>query len=145
MLKKNVILVFISFLLISCVSSKSKNNQNASKLDGTWQLNYIIGAQVGFDALYPKIKPTLVFNVNENQVSGNNGCNSFSGSVAITGNSIDLSKPMAVTKKMCIDGQQGETLFMNTLSKITQYSVSDNGNTLTFISGDIARMRFSKQ
>src|SRR5690606_25014597 len=108
----------------------------------TWVLNYISGPRIAFEGLYPDKKPQLVFTVADKRVSGNTGCNSFSGPLVVDGNKIDFNQPMALTKMACRG--EGETVFLETLKKVNTYSVSD-GNTLTFIMGDIAMMRFSKK
>lgn len=144
MIKNISILVFFSIFLISCNVFKCKKSNEVTQLEGTWELNYISGPKIAFDGLYPNKKPIINFNVKENQVSGNNSCNSFTGKLNVTGNKIDFTQPMAVTKMMCMD-VQGEHLFMGTLPKITSYDITDNGKTLNFISGDIAMMRFTKK
>ncbi|MCR4032477.1 MULTISPECIES: META domain-containing protein [Flavobacterium] len=145
MMKKIITLVFFSFLLFSCNIFKCKKTDAVSKLDGTWELNYITGPRITFDGLYPNKKPTIVFDTKENRVSGNNSCNSYTGKLVVDGNKIDFKQPMAVTKMMCLNGQQGEQTYMEMLQKITSYDITDNGKTLNFISGDIAMMRFTKK
>ena len=144
MIKKISILVFLGTFLLSCNIFKCKKTDSVSKLEGTWELNYITGPRIAFDGLYPNKKPTIKFDLKENQVSGNNSCNSYTGKLKMDGNKIDFTQPMAVTKMMCIDGQ-GEQVYMSTLQKITSYDITDDGKTLNFISGDIAMMRFSKK
>ncbi|WP_166921947.1 META domain-containing protein [Flavobacterium poyangense] len=144
-MKKNVFaLVLLGLMISSCNVFKCKKEDTASKLEGTWELNYITGPRITFDGLYPNKKPTINFNVKEKQVSGNNSCNTFSGKLSIDGNKIDFTQPMASTKMMCANSQ-GEQVFMSTLPKITSYDVTDEGKTLHFISGDIAMMRFTKK
>lgn len=140
-MKKIFILIFITSIVLSC---KSKKTDSDSSLEGTWELNYITGPRIAFNGLYPNKKPTINFNLKENQVSGNNSCNSYTGKLNITGNSIDFTQPMISTKMACMDGQ-GEQVYMNTLSKVTSYEITDNGKTLNFISGGIATMRFTKK
>jgi len=142
MMKKIFTLVFFSSFLISCKCTKTNA---VSKLDGTWELNYISDPQSTFEGLYPNKKPTINFNTKENQVSGNSSCNSYTGKLSVDGNKIDFAQPMAVTKMMCLDGLQGEQTYLSTLQKITSYDVTDDGKTLNFISGDIALMRFTKK
>lgn len=142
MMKKLFILVFCTFLLISC---KGVKTDAVSKLDGTWELNYISGPKITFEGLYPNKKPTIKFNSKENQVSGNSSCNSYSGKLFVDGNIIDFTQPMAVTKMMCLDGLQGEQTYLSTLQKITSYNIVDDGKTLNLISGDIVMMRFTKK
>nr|WP_315223962.1 META domain-containing protein [uncultured Flavobacterium sp.] len=145
MIKKVLLLVFFGVVLASCNVFKCKKNYAAVQLDGSWKLNYISGPRIAFDGLYPNKKPTINFNVKENLVSGNNGCNSYTGKLKVEGNKVNFGdQPMASTKMMCMD-VQGEEVFMSTLQKITSYDISADGKTLTFISGDIAMMRFEKK
>lgn len=142
MLKNFFILVILSFCLFSC---KCQQTVSTGNLEGSWQLNYISGPRIAFNGLYPNKIPTINFDLKESRVSGNNSCNSFNGKLITTGNKIDFTQPLAVTKMMCMNGEgEGEKVFMNTLQKITSYSITDNGKTLNFISGDIAMMRFTK-
>ena len=113
-----------------------------SKLNGTWELNYITGSSIAFDGLYPNKKPTITFDAAKNTLSGNTGCNSFNGPLKVDGNKISFTDPMAMTKMMC--SGDGETVFLQTLQKVNSWTVSD-GNTLNFIMVDIATMRFSKK
>ncbi|OIV39746.1 META domain-containing protein [Flavobacterium johnsoniae] len=145
MMKKILTLVFLSSVLLSCNIFKCKKTDAASKLSGTWELNYITGPRIAFDGLYPNKKPTITFNTKDNQVSGNNSCNTYTGKLVVNGNKIDFTQPMAVTKMMCMDGHQGEQTYMSTLQKITSYDITDDGKTLNLISGDIAMMRFTKK
>ena len=144
MMKNVFTLVLFSFLFISCNVFKCKKKDAISKLEGTWELTYITGPRIAFDGLYPNKKPNINFNTKENVVSGNNSCNSYTGKLIVTENKIDFTQPMISTKMMCLDGQ-GEQVFMNTLSKVTSYTISDDGKTLNFISGDIPTMRFTKK
>ncbi|WP_233622003.1 META domain-containing protein [Flavobacterium agrisoli] len=138
-------LFVVSVVMFSCSATKNNEDKSLSNLEGSWQLNYISGPRIAFDRLYPDAKPTIVFNTKENRVSGNNGCNSYSGSLNVSGNTIDFTQPMVATKKMCLNGQQGEQVYMSTLPKINHYSVSEDGKTLTFLVDDVAMMRFEKQ
>lgn len=142
MMKKIFTLVFFSSFLNSCKCAKT---DAVSKLDGTWELNYISGPRIAFDGLYPNKKPTINFDTKANQVSGNASCNTYSGKLVLDGNKIDFTQPMAVTKMMCLDGLQGEQTYLSTLQKITSYDITDDGKILNFISGDIAMMRFTKK
>ena len=144
MIRNISIFIFLSTMLVSCNVFKGKKSDQVTQLEGSWELNYITGPRITFDGLYPNKKPTINFNLKENRVSGNNSCNSFAGKLSTTGNKIDFTQPMAVTKMMCMNGE-GEQVFMNTLAKITSYDITDDGKTLNFISGDIAMMRFTKK
>ena len=144
-MRKNIFILFVVAIFVSsCNITKSKNEADTSALQGSWELNYISGPRIAFDGLYPNKKPVINFDIAESKVSGNNSCNSFSGKLVAEGNKIDFTQPMMTTKMMCGDGQ-GEQIFMSTLEKINTFSISDDGKTLNFISGDIALMRFTKK
>ena len=136
-------LTVLCLAFISCNSIKKANAKTAS-LDGTWELNYITGPRIAFGGLYPNKKPTIIFDLKENRVSGNASCNSYSGKLNVDGNKISFKDPIAMTKMMCMD-IQGEDVYMSTLEKIDSYSISEDGKTLNFIMGDIAMMRFEKK
>ena len=115
---------------------------NYTKLEGSWELNYISGPRITFEGLYPNRKPEITFETAAKRVSGNNSCNSFNGPLNADDVKISFTEPMAVTKMACPG--DGERVFMETLKTVTSYDVSD-GQTLNFISGDIAVMRFTKK
>ncbi len=113
---------------------------SAPALQGNWELNYISGAKIAFDGLYPAKKPMIRFDA-DNKISGNTGCNQFSGTATVNGNSINFPESMAMTKMFCPG--EGEQVFLQMLKKVNRYSLS--GNTLTFLMDDIAIMRFLKK
>ena len=139
---KNIILFVLILSFVACNNSKkAAKDPDPSQLDGTWVLNYISGPRIAFEGLYPNKKPQLVFTSADKRLSGNTGCNSFSGPLVVDGYKISFDQPLALTKMFCPG--EGETVFLETLKKINTYSVS--GNTLNLIMGDIAMMRFSKK
>ncbi len=131
-------------LLLACHSAKtvSAAAADASKLEGSWELNYILSPGASFDSLYSAKKPVIQFDIANNKVFGNTGCNNFNGPLKIDGNKIDFTQPMAMTWMMCPGN--GENVFIETLKKVNRWALSGD-NMLTFISGDIAVMRFVKK
>ncbi|MBC8112710.1 MAG: META domain-containing protein [Verrucomicrobia bacterium] len=111
------------------------------KLNGTWELNYILGRKIAFEGLYPDKKPIITFDVSNKKISGNTGCNNFNGKLNVVGNKISFAEPMAMTRMICQG--EGEKAFLEVLKSVDSYSVDEN--TLTFIMGDIATMRFVKK
>lgn len=133
-------------LILSCTHEKKtvaskKTVANPTELNGTWELNYISGSNTSFGGLYPGKKPQIVFDVSFSRVSGNTGCNSFSGPVSIDGSKISFNQPLAITKMLCPG--EGEALFLEALKKINLWAVTD-ASTLNLIMGDIALMRFTR-
>lgn len=144
---------YISILALGFMAAcKTPKPVNAEKIDdappsqsleGTWELNYISGPRIAFEGLYPDRKPEITFDMANKRISGHTSCNSFNGPLNVTGNKIDFTQPMAMTKKACMG--DGEPVFLKTLSAVNTYSVTEGGRTLNFISGDIATMRFVKK
>ncbi|MCD2421170.1 META domain-containing protein [Niabella pedocola] len=116
------------------------SGQESSALNGTWELNYISGSRIAFEGLYPRKRPTIVFNLPQTTASGNSSCNRYTLSFSINDHSIRFKDP-ASTKMYC-EGA-GESTFFNTLKTVTKYDIT--GNTLHLIMGDIAVMRFERK
>ena len=114
----------------------------AMLINGEWETNYIMNAPKTLDELYPKSKPTITLNAEDGMVSGNSGCNNFRGTIEVDGNTLSWGE-LASTRKMCPD-MQGEILFLETLKKGKTYSVTENGQTLNLILGDLGIMRLNK-
>ena len=110
-------------------------------LGGTWELDYISGSRIAFGGLYPDRKPVVAFDVENSRISGNTSCNTFNGKLVADGNKISFANPLATTRMMCPG--EGERAFLDTLKKVNAYAI--NGNTLTFIMGDTALMRFVRK
>ncbi|MBL7742373.1 MAG: META domain-containing protein [Chitinophagaceae bacterium] len=141
-----IILAIISFLPAcknprQTTSISKKVTANPSELNGAWQLDYISGITTPFEGLYPNKKPQIIFDVANSRISGNTGCNNFSGPVSIDGSKISFSQPLTLTKMFCPG--EGETVFLETLKKINLWAVTDT-STLNLIMGDVAMMRFRK-
>ena len=97
-----------------------------SNIGGDWMLTAIDGKQIGDR---DKV-PTLMIDLDERRVSGNNSCNQYNGALRfVSPNSLTLGD-IASTKKMCRDGameQQFNAAFQGNLN----YDLS--GNTLRFM------------
>ena len=143
-MKKYFLVLTISILLFVACKSSQTNMNTTDALDGTWQLNYITGPRIAFDGLYPDKKPTIVFDIKENKIPGNNSCNQYLGKLIMDGNKINFKEAKMGMTMMACPGE-GENVYMKTLEKVDSYSISDDGKTLSFIMGDIAVMRFEKK
>ena len=119
-------------------------SMKANLIDGTWEANYIMNTPKPFSDLYANAKPSITFNTTTGQVSGMSGCNNFTGKFSVDGNKLKFADDMALTRKMCMD-MDGEKTFMETLKKVSSYSVTEQGKTLNLIMGDMAVMRLSRR
>jgi heat shock protein HslJ len=112
-----------------------------AKLNGTWELNYISGSGIAFDRLFPNKKPTIIFDLPNDHVSGNGSCNGYSSMIKLDGDKIAFKDPLSTM--MACEGN-GEPVYFKTLTTVTKYSITGN-NALTLLMGDIAVMRFSRK
>lgn len=142
---KKIILALslLGLTFLACNSTQSTMKKTAS-LEGTWELNYITGPRIAFDGLYPDKKPTIIFDLKQNKVAGNNSCNQYFGTLKVEGNTINFKDAKMGMTMMACPGE-GENVYMKTLEKIDSYSISEDGKTLNFLMGDIAMMRFEKK
>jgi len=142
-------ITIISIVIFACKNQATKTSAASApviadsvKLNGNWQLNYITGATKSFDSLYPAKIPAINFDVVAKKISGNSGCNSFSGKLVTEGNKISFADPMIMTKMFCPG--DGEPLFLQNLQKVETYLIV-NDTTLNFMMGELAIMKFSKK
>ncbi len=142
-MKRILIYSTIAILLLAGCNNAKKTTaeSDATQLVGSWQLNYISGPRIAFDGLYPTKKPQLIFDRDLVKVTGNTGCNSLSGSVKITANTISFGD--FITTRMACPGD-GENVFLQTIRKVNKFAINDD-NTLTLIMDDVAMMRFTRQ
>ena len=140
---KRFLLPVLLLCLAGCTSSrKTGGNTDPAQLDGVWILEYISGPRIAFEGLYPNKKPQLVITAEDKRISGNTGCNAFSGPLVTEGGKISFDQPMALTKMACPG--EGEMVFLETLKKVNAYSIS-HGNTLNLNMDEIPLMRFVKK
>lgn len=148
-MKQMILLGFGALLVFSACKSASVNNAKGnnmassgnSRLNGTWQLEYISGPRIAFQGLYPDKKPFITFDNSDSSFSGNTSCNSYRGRFQADDQKILFGDDMVMTRMMCPG--EGEPVFVTTLKKINRYAVHEN--SLTFMMDDIAMMRFSKK
>lgn len=157
--KLTILASFLSLLVIACVIACGTEASNSSEepetsemedteeevtpvapkanlLDGKWEAKYVEDAPASMKEMYPESLPTIVFNIAEGQVSGNSGCNNFTGSFSVNGNAIKWEGQLASTRMAC-PNMDGEKAFLSALRKSTSYSVTDRGQTLNLISDEV--------
>ena len=143
----SLVAVVACLFILSCHSPNHTANStntmsDSAQLDGNWVLNLITAPGQEIDSLYKTKKPTISFDLAANKFAGNTSCNNFNGPLKVSGNTISFADPFAMTRMACPG--EGEKVFLETLNKVNRYSIS-NKNTLNFIVGDIAVMKFTRQ
>ncbi len=79
--------------------------------------------------------PYLEFGSNLERVSGDGGCNRFSGTVTVSGQSLKFSRVIS-TQRACADdaANRNEAEFLQILDKVTRFD--QKGGTLSLFAGD---------
>jgi heat shock protein HslJ len=112
------------------------DTNNASPLFGKrWVLRKIGTQKLSAD------KPYIEFDREQKKVSGDAGCNRFSGGIEISGTSLKLSR-MISTKRACLSAETSnlETDFLRSLETVTRFEAQ--GNTLRLYAADGAVLAF---
>ncbi|MEN9569089.1 MAG: hypothetical protein RL172_320 [Bacteroidota bacterium] len=111
-------------------------------LNGAWELTYIAGPKIAFDGLFPNKKPTIVFDLPKDQVSGNGGCNGYSAKAMVNGTKLTFGD--ALSTMMACEGN-GEPLYFKTLKTVTGYRFEDDNKTLLMLVNELPVLKFVKK
>jgi heat shock protein HslJ len=86
-------------------------------------------------------RPTIRFSTDSARASGSGGCNSYSGTATVSGESLHVSRVIS-TKRACIDQalNEQETRFFGALETVDRYGIS--GDTLSLYRGPDVALRF---
>lgn len=151
-MKSFILLLSVALLFLACNNNTNTPDKAAApatapiadstKLNGTWVLRQITGMPGNFDSLYANKTPQMIFDVTAKTVTGNTGCNNFSGELDAVGARISFVKPMAMTKMFCPG--DAEPVFLNNLQKITSYRIT-NDTALSLLADELEIMRFVKK
>lgn len=98
------------------------------KLNDTWTLHSLNGTEIKVDSLMKT--PTLVFDLRENRVYGNSGCNQITGGFEVQNGHISFSK-LASTKMACPGSMDIENKFLQALTNVNGYKISSGVLKLT--------------
>ncbi|MDV6374148.1 META domain-containing protein [Deinococcus arenicola] len=125
---KHLTLILTAALGLSALAAA----QNAAPTtDGTWTLTSLTDKQQGTSAVTGTDIPTL--SVQGEQMSGSAGCNTFTTSGGLTGQTFRFG-PLATTRKLCEPAQNAlETRYLNVLAQARAFVL--RGDTLTLTSG----------
>ncbi len=114
---KKIVFVLVSLIVLtSCNSTKSKKTTAALGKD--YEVHFISGLA---DL---KMKPTLIFDFEKNKVTGNAGCNRYSGDFEKNGT--ELKFGMFMVTKMYCDKMNVEKAFLKNLRETASYKIENN-------------------
>lgn len=137
---KKIFLAALSALLVFSACNTTKNLAGVkSLLNAKWNLQSIADYS-DIAGLYNGKMPFLSFDTDAMRVTGNTGCNSLTGPFNIEQKG-KLNFGALATTKMACPGN-GEQVFSEALSKVTNYKISDN--VLTLLNNETPIMEFVK-
>ncbi len=105
-----------------------------------WELEYLSGPRIAFDALFPDKKPQISFEQGSGDVFGNSGCNGYRAPYELKGQEIRFGEPGPSTLMYC---GEGENHFRAIIAKVDSWHVTDEGKLELLIDG-VPMMRFKK-
>ncbi len=134
-MKKNLILVTVFIIAILTLSACAPGISNQSLNDTTWSL-VSYGSATNPTPAAADIETTLTFGA-DGQVSGNMGCNSFSGDFELKGDKIEFGPLMSTLMACEGPGMDQETAAFNVLRETVTASFDGSNLTLTGPDGDV--------
>jgi heat shock protein HslJ len=120
-------------IVVVCAQAAPADAVQSDIFGKKWRLAEIEGNKFSGDA------PNMEFNRDQNRVSGDAGCNRFSGGFELSGTALKFS-PLISTKRACVDAerQRVENNFLRLLETITRFEVQDHA--LRLYAGDLLVM-----
>ncbi len=132
---------YLLFLAVATLGCQSSRTASADALYGPdWELEYLSGPRIAFEALFPDKKPLITFEQSTGQVVGNSGCNGYSAPFELDGSSIRFGEEGPSTLMYC---GEGENFFRSTMQKIDGWNIDEQGR-LNLLIGEVPMMRFRK-
>ena len=131
--------VFLSFGCKSAQKTSSKMNKG-KQYELTKETKWIMTSFHGkspAEAGFKQRTPYVFIDKEKGSISGNSGCNSFSGSAEVSGNKIKAGR-IAATKAYCMGVPEHE--FFTDLDQMDSYKIE--GNKLSFIKEGKVIMEF---
>ena len=105
-----------------------------------WELEYLSGPRIAFEALFPDRLPVIAFDQASGQVMGNSGCNGYTAPFELKGSSIRFGEEGPSTLMYC---GEGENFFRATMRKIDGWNIDEQGR-LNLLIGEVPMMRFHR-
>jgi heat shock protein HslJ len=95
-----------------------------ARVNDVWALEAIGEQRLRSAEASPRLdRPTLELNLDENRVTGTDGCNRFMGTVEVAGASELVFGALASTKMACLDDGGIPEQITSALSRVTNYRI----------------------
>lgn len=136
-MKNPIILTLMALAMAQ--NCQSPDSGEAALYGPTWELEYITGARIAFEGLFPNNKPRLTFDGETKRVSGTDSCNGFSADFILEGKTLSFGENGPTTLRFC---GGSERQFLDMMEKVDGFAIEDD--KLNLLSGDLPVMRFKK-
>lgn len=115
-------------MLFSCSEAKT----DVKKLEGKWKIEEVKGEKILAEGL-----PQMDFNVAENKLHGNAGCNIFNTSIRLDPSDVSsiTIAPAATTMMACPDMEQ-ETVILQSLESVKSVKAGQSENEMLLVDAD---------
>ncbi len=137
-----IVMAFFIAFLTGCSSKRKITGPEPEKMQGTWTLEWISGARITADGLYPEDKPTIEFDTDSGRVSGFSGCNRYNGTFELNGPQLKIGDNLAMTRMFCPGS--GELVYTQALKKINGVRITDE-HKLELLTEDQVMLRFRQE
>jgi len=149
--------IFLAAGVIICTSCNSATNKNGSSIDsiavdrkdspvlslaapiadtfsinGAWFLQPVLASDTATGNI-----PTLIFNLEKNNFSGNTGCNNMNGSFVKSDTSLVFNEKIITTRMACAG--YNEDAFIKSLLRTNKYKFDNGVLVLLFESTELSR------
>ena len=149
--------IFLAAGVIICTSCNSATNKNDSSINsipgdrkdstalslaapiadtfsinGAWFLQPVLASDTATGNI-----PTLIFNLEKNNFSGNTGCNNMNGSFVISDTSLVFNEKIITTRMACAG--YNEDAFIKSLLRTNKYKFDNGVLVLLFESTELSR------
>lgn len=127
--------MFMYALLIpACMgmaSSCAVSKMDAKKLDGKWTISEVNGQKASGERT-----PEMVFNMSENKIHGNGGCNSFNTSVNLDPqNPSSITFNHAATTRMACADMMAEDAIFRAMGEVKAFKKGKNASEVNLVDG----------
>lgn len=138
-------LIACLLIILSACSTVKKTSHNAVDV----RVNNIVWAVTSFrgrainESDFPNGSPSITFNMQDNKINGNDGCNSFMGLATYKGSTITVGA-LASTKMACPDNNIASGFYDILASKSLTWRL-DNNETLRLFVNDAEVMALKEK
>ena len=128
-------------LMSSCCTTRKA--QVSSSINGEWNIVEVNGTKVNMTD--DTESPFIGFNVNENRVYGNSGCNRMTGTLSVNTKSKSLNFGNVASTRMACHNMELENRVLEAVNIVSTYNVLKDGSIGLYDKGNKMVMKLEKK